>query len=150
MGVSGFFSESLVNSEGLDRFKALLLKGRPKELVTKLGRAKIKTKKKPSRLALIFTNPLSGATITGKIKKISGSGLYFTPDHLYLTRNLHPNTTLDGCSLRAGSDILEPVCRVEKNGPLMHIRFVSFPRNSRQKLKNYLLKLAVQTQAAKK
>jgi hypothetical protein len=144
LGVAGFFTESLLHQEGIERFEALIMKGRPG--IPK-GLTKEKPKRKPSKLALIFTNPVSGATITGKIKKISSMGLYFTPDHPYLTRNLHQNTYISGASLRAGSDILEPVCMVEKSGHLMHLRFTSFSGGGRAILKNYLLKLAVETQA---
>ena len=147
LGVAGFFTESLLHPQGLERFEALLMKGRPKLLTPGSG-IKEKPKKKPSKLALIFTNPISGATITGKIKKISSMGLYFAPDHPYLTRNLYQNTVISGASLRAGSDILEPACIVEKTGRLMHLRFTSFQGTGRSKLKNYLLKPALETHPA--
>ncbi|MDR2343033.1 MAG: PilZ domain-containing protein [Spirochaetaceae bacterium] len=67
-------------------------------------------------LAMIVTNPLTGALIPGKAVQISPDGAVFMPDKPALTKNLPVATELPGCSIRAGGAILSPVCRVVRNG----------------------------------
>jgi hypothetical protein len=67
-------------------------------------------------LAMIITNPLTGALVPGKAVQISPDGAVFMPEKPQMTKNLRTGTELPGCSIRAGGALLSPVCRVVRNG----------------------------------
>ena len=67
-------------------------------------------------LAMIITNPLTGALVPGKAVQISPDGAVFMPDKPGLVKNLPAMTELPGCSIRAGGALLSPICRVVRNG----------------------------------
>jgi hypothetical protein len=67
-------------------------------------------------LAMIITNPLTGALVPGKAVQISPDGTVFMPEKPQMTKNLPVGTELPGCSIRAGGALLSPVCRVVRNG----------------------------------
>ncbi|MDR1362987.1 MAG: PilZ domain-containing protein [Spirochaetaceae bacterium] len=91
-------------------------------------------------MAMIITNPLTGALITGKVIKISQDGVVFMPEQSRLTRNLALMTELPGCSLRAGSAILAPVCRIIRNEESLTLEFAALTAREKQILRKFLRK----------
>jgi hypothetical protein len=138
LGVTGFLNDSLKKSDGLERLKRALLPGDP---VVKDAAPQGAGGRGSCRLALIFTNPDTGAFVTGKVKKISTFGLTFAPDHPYLVRNLAVGMVLPDCSLRAGDEILRPVCKIDRVSPLLSIRFDRFAESEKAVLKKCLVEL---------
>ncbi|MDR2659128.1 MAG: PilZ domain-containing protein [Spirochaetaceae bacterium] len=94
--------------------------------------------KDSKKLTMIITNPLTGALVPGKVIKISQDGVVFMPEHPRLTKNLALMTELPGCSLRAGSTILAPVCRVIRNEESVTLEFTLFKPHEKQKLRKFL------------
>jgi hypothetical protein len=94
--------------------------------------------KNPKKLAMIITNPLTGALINGKVTKISQDGVVFIPEQPRLTKNLTLMAELHGCSLRTGSVILDPVCRVIRNEESLTLEFAALKPYERRMLHKFL------------
>ncbi|MDR1149616.1 MAG: PilZ domain-containing protein [Spirochaetaceae bacterium] len=95
--------------------------------------------KNSKKLAMIITNPLTGALINGKVTKISQDGVVFMPEQPRLTKNLALMTELHGCSLRTGSVILDPVCRIIRNEESLTLEFTALKPYEKRILHNFLM-----------
>jgi hypothetical protein len=95
------------------------------------------------QIAMIITNPFSGALVPGKIKKITNFGAIWMADHPNLTRNLAPNTELRACSLRVGGAILSPECKIIDNDEALSLEFISFPPKEKIALEKFLMSIKV-------
>jgi hypothetical protein len=111
----------------------------------------------PKRFSLVFSNPLTGVLVTGRVDHISVSGLRFYPGPVSLSAVPNRDAAsagcvIPGCSLRAGPSFLSPICRINSpppdasaasetaaEAPLL-IDFVSFPPGELEQLEEYLLK----------
>jgi hypothetical protein len=75
----------------------------------------------------------------------------FIADEPAMLENIKAGTELAQCSLRAGGDILSPVCRlVRANSKSVSLKFVSFPGIEGQILNQYLDDLPAGGQGSKK
>ncbi|GMO37130.1 MAG: hypothetical protein Ta2F_13310 [Termitinemataceae bacterium] len=100
------------------------------------------TKATQRQLAMIITNPLTGALIPGKIKKITNFGAVFASDFPELSKNIEPETILKGCSLRAGGAILSPVCKVINNGDTLSLEFLELCESEKKSLEKFLASIS--------
>jgi hypothetical protein len=96
-----------------------------------------------SRFGLLISNPKDKTIISGEIKNISSSGLSFSPAYSSLMNGVGMHAVLPQCSLRAGSMILSPTCRVARSGRIVSLEFVSFPAGEQGALEKYLEELPI-------
>jgi hypothetical protein len=141
LGVSGIIDEALDNSAEIDRLQGILNRYIP---VDEKRRARRYQTKKWQRFNFIFANPGDKTLITGEVKTISAGGLSFYPDHSALMKDIRLNMELAECSLRAGDNILSPVCRLVRTGRIVSLEFVSFPYQEAETLEKYLESLPLE------
>jgi DNA-binding response OmpR family regulator len=141
LGVSGIVTESLDNAAEIDRLQGILSRYIP---VDEKRRAHRFHAEPWQRFAFIFAGPKDKTIITGEVKTISSGGLSFYPDHAALMKDINLNTELTECSLRAGSSILSPVCRLARTGRIVSMEFVSFQDGEQDILETYLGELPLQ------
>jgi hypothetical protein len=138
LGVSGIVSEALETREEIDRLQAILGRYIPLEERRKSRRF---YSGPWNRFGFLVFNPLTGTIIPGEIKNLSATGLSFLPVNPAMTKDITLNMELPECSLRAGKDILSPVCRLVRTGRIISLEFISFPENEREILEKYLEEL---------
>lgn len=90
------------------------------------------------RAVFMFTNPLNDTIITGKVDGLSMKELRFKPDAPSATTDLSDGEVLNQCSLKLGSAILSPECRIKKNSNLMIFEFVNLNENETKVLKAFI------------
>jgi hypothetical protein len=138
LGVSGIIHEVLQDPDEISRLQRIL------------SRYVFADEKRQSRryyaggwhqFGFVFIHPESGVLITGQVKDVSSGGLSFQPDNSPLLKNMPPNVELLECSLRIGSDILTPTCRVNRTGKVFSFVFASFPNRELDTLNAYLERL---------
>lgn len=135
IGVSGIVSEELNISDELDRLQGILSRYMP--LDESRGAKRIR----PAawdRFGFLFLRPSDGKAVHGKIETISITGLSFLPDKAALTGDLPLDTMLPECSLRAGTSILAPVCKLVRTGRIISLQFEYFPPAERSLLETYI------------
>ncbi|GHU87216.1 hypothetical protein FACS189476_02270 [Spirochaetia bacterium] len=140
IGVSGIVDESLVPKE-MERLQGILSRYVP-----------TKEKRRSRRFfnigerhfGFMMMNPKDQVIIPGKIKSISNTGLSFVPANSATTGNIEAGAILNECSLRAGSSILSPVCRLIRESPVLSLEFLSFPKDEYKILEEYLEALPLQ------
>jgi hypothetical protein len=71
------------------------------------------------KAVFLFTNPSSDTIITGSVEKLGTAQIRFKPDAPSMTADLAVGDLLDQCSLKLGTAILSPRCRVSKNAYLL-------------------------------
>jgi hypothetical protein len=141
LGVSGIVDESLNNSAEIDRLQGILGRYIPVDEKRKARRYQIK---KWQRFNFIFASPRDKTIVTGEVKTISAGGLSFYPDHSALMKDIRLNMELSECSLRAGDNILSPVCRMARTGRIISLEFVAFPDDEQEILEQYLENLPLE------
>jgi len=138
LGVSGIIREVLQDPNEISRLQRIL------------SRYVFADEKRQSRrfyaggwhkFGFVFIHPESGILITGQVKDVSSGGLSFQPDNSPLLKNISPNVELLECSLRIGSDILTPICQVNRTGKVFSFVFSSFPSRELDTLNAYLERL---------
>jgi hypothetical protein len=77
------------------------------------------------KAAFMFTNPVSETIITGKVESLSEREIMFKPDAPAMTADLASGETIDSCSLKLDDKILNPNCRVRKNGYLLALEITN-------------------------
>ncbi|GHT49528.1 hypothetical protein FACS1894102_4310 [Spirochaetia bacterium] len=90
------------------------------------------------QLSMVITNPLTGALVPGKVKKITHFGVVFHSAYLSLLKNIERDTILSSCSLRVGGTIISPACKVVNNGDTLSLDFVSFEQDEKTVLDKFL------------
>jgi hypothetical protein len=138
LGVSGIVAESLETPEEIDRLQAILGRYIPLEERRKSRRFYSGAW---NRFGFLVFNPLTCIIIPGEIKNLSSTGLSFLPVNPAMTKDITLNMELPECSLRAGKDILSPVCRLVRTGRIISLEFISFPENEREILDKYMEEL---------
>jgi hypothetical protein len=138
LGVSGIVEEALDTPEEIDRLQAILGRYIPLEERRKARRFYSGAW---SRFGFLVFNPLTGLIIPGEIKNLSITGLSFLPVNPSMTKDIALNMELPECSLRAGKEILSPVCRLVRTGRIISLEFISFPENEQEILEKYLEEL---------
>ena len=141
LGVNGIVSDTLEHNEDTDQLCAILGR-RPEAPRALASRAPIPQRRffiEPwHNIGLLIGDLWGTSIIIGDVKTISAGGLTFDPisrepiDESILKRELHE------CSLRAGDDILSPVCRINGAGKTISAEFISFPHNEQHLLNQYL------------
>jgi len=76
------------------------------------------------RSMFLFTNPANETIITGKIERLSMTGLRFKPDAPSSTAGLAEGAILEQCSLKVDKAILHVRCMIKKNANALLLDFV--------------------------
>ena len=77
------------------------------------------------KTTFMFTNPVSETIITGKVENLSAGEIMFKPDAPAMTADLAAGEIIDQCSLKIDDRILNPKCRVRKNGYLLALEITN-------------------------
>jgi hypothetical protein len=145
LGINGLILESLEYSAETEKMHSLLSRYISAEDRRKNRRYRPEDR---SRIGFVFSHPLDEVLVTGTVKTISSAGISFEPDHPKLTANLALDAEVRDCSLRAGHDILSPVCAVRRTGKNISMEFVSFPGTEKDTLVFYLENMPKEEQKA--
>jgi hypothetical protein len=141
LGVSGIVDEALDNSMEIDRLQNIL--GRYVPVEEKRRSRRFHTEAW-NHFGFLIANPVDKVIITGEVKTLSNTGISFYPDHSALMKDITLNMELPECSLRAGENVLSPVCRLIRTGRIVAMEFISFPDKEREILETYLEGLPMQ------
>jgi DNA-binding response OmpR family regulator len=133
MGVSGVVDDALNKPEEMDRLQNVLSRYVPVREKRKTYRFIVEPW---NRIGFLMAGGQS--IITGDVKTISAGGLSFLPDRIVSASDIDEHSELKECSLRVGDAILSPTCRVVCTGKIISMEFVSFPRDERRILEQYL------------
>jgi hypothetical protein len=133
LGVNGFVDEKL-DAKETNRLQSILTRYIP---TAEKRRARRFSAPDRSRFGFVMSNPKDKVIIPGEIKNISVSGLSFLPVYASLMKDIKENAVLSGCSLRAGSSILSPACKLVRAGPVIFLKFISFPPGEYKILQKY-------------
>ncbi|MDR0290456.1 MAG: PilZ domain-containing protein [Treponema sp.] len=134
LGANGVFADTLENREDVDRLKNALDRYAPTN-----GDKKRHFFVEPwHRIGLLIANFSGKSIFTADVKTISANGLSFSPLSPLPANAVLLNRELRECSLRTGSAILSPVCRITGAGNNISLEFVSFPNDERKILNQYL------------
>ncbi len=135
IGVNGIVTENLDDLEELERFQQIL--GRYKEISDSRETLRLRPEDW-DRLEFLFTNPSSGAIVTGKIESFSKTGLSFRPDRPVLIEGINRGDILEDCSLRVGDAILSPQCTVMRTDRVLELSFGSFAEGDSHRMEEYI------------
>jgi hypothetical protein len=138
LGVSGIVPESLGNPAEIDRLQNILSRYIP---LDEKRRARRFHAGGGNQFGFIILNPVNQTIIPAEVKTISATGISCTPANSAPMKDITLNMELPENSLRAGEDILSPVCRLVRTGPIISLEFVSFPGGEQKILEKYLEKL---------
>jgi hypothetical protein len=122
LGVNGVVSESLSSTLEIGRLQRILDRQVPE------------AEKRKEWLGFVFTHPVDGSIVSGEIKTITGEGLEFQPDRGLDPQDITAGQDLAECSLRLGNTIFSPICRVERTGIVLSLRFASLREEEWDKL----------------
>lgn len=86
----------------------------------------------------MFTNPVSETIITGKVESLSEKEIMFKPDAPAMTADLASGETIDNCSLKLDGKILNPKCRVRKNGYLLALDITNVDAAQESAIKSFI------------
>ncbi|GMO54788.1 MAG: hypothetical protein Ta2G_13780 [Termitinemataceae bacterium] len=136
LDINCLLSESFTDEdESLDKLRRVLQATIPVEKWLD----NVKNTQIPSKqLAMVITNPSTGAIVPGKIRKITNFGAVFASDYSSLIKDIKADTILNSCSLRVGGSILSPVCKVVNNSETTSLEFVSFEKGEKSVLDQFL------------
>ncbi len=135
LGANGIVHENLAERRELDRLKRLV--ERYKSLAE--GRkSKRLVPDENDNICFVFTSPVDFKIVTGEVIDISADGLSFHADNDDNAKKLEVGSSLPGCSLRIGDEILSPDCTIVKKDHYLHIQFSQIPEQSKAILADYL------------
>lgn len=77
------------------------------------------------RVTFLFTNPLNGMIVTGKVERLSMTGLRFRPDVPSGTAELESGEILEQCSLKVDKAIMHVRCQIRKNANSLLLDFLN-------------------------
>jgi hypothetical protein len=144
--INGLVLESLKNPAETEKIQTLLARYVPVEDKRKNRRYR---PEQWSRFGFVFSHPLNEKLVTGTVKTVSSTGVSFEPDHPAMTDTIRIDAELKDCSLRAGNDVLSPVCTVRHTGKIIALEFLSFPGSEKETLDIYLENLPLEELKAK-
>ncbi|MDR2501198.1 MAG: PilZ domain-containing protein [Treponema sp.] len=121
LGVSGIIAENMRHCSEVDRLQSIL--ERYIRLEDKRRSRRYHVEDWPG-IGFCMINPLNKVLLTAAVKTISSSGISFTLDHAELAENILVEEEIAECSLRAGNDILSPICQVIRKEPVMSMEFI--------------------------
>jgi len=90
------------------------------------------------RFGFMFARPQDKLIVPCELVTISTAAISFKPAAVDLIKGLTPGMEFAECSLRLGSAIFSPVCRLVRVGESVSMEFVSFPDGGKQILEQYL------------
>lgn len=123
LGVNGIVSEHLNETMEIDRLQSILSRYLPIE--EKRGARRYKLEESTQR-DFMFTHPVNGQIITGKVKDISKTGLSFESNSMDLLDDIYLSAELLDCSLKIGREIISSVCKLVKTGNIISMKFTAF------------------------
>ncbi|HCC37799.1 MAG TPA: pilus assembly protein PilZ [Treponema sp.] len=135
LGVSGLVNEVLSDLKERDRLQNILGRYTAADEKRRSGRVRVEPWQ---RFGFLFSNPTDGVIVNGDIKTISSGGLSFSPSSALLIHDITLGTELHECSLRAGDNILSPVCKINRAGRIISLEFISFSAGEQSTLDSYL------------
>lgn len=141
IGVSGIVPENLSRSAEVDRLQSIL--GRYIELEEK-RRARRYYAEPWTRFGLCIINPRTRELITGAVQTLSSTGVSFDADSPPQIETIMDDEELSECSLRAGTHILSPICRVIRKEPHLSLEFIFLPTEEQSRLDSYLESLPLE------
>jgi DNA-binding response OmpR family regulator len=147
LGVNGIVPETLDTGQEVSRLQSILSRYIPAD---EKRRSQRYQPDEWSRFGVVLISPQERRLITGEVKTISNTGLSFCPDYSAWTKHAQLNMELSECSLRAGEQILSPVCRLVRIGRVISLEFISFPQGEQSYLNSYLEKLPLRELEAKR
>jgi hypothetical protein len=133
LGVDAAVSETLADPRDIAAIQSIINAALP-DSGHKLA---LKNDADRGRFGLLFTHPITGALLSGKVKAVSEEGLLFYPDRPSLAETIPLHAELYACSFRSGDTILSPVLRLVKRGAGLSFVFVSFPGNEQVIFNHY-------------
>ena len=145
LGGNGVISGTLESQEDIDNLKTILgcaavmphSPVREKQTYRSFSVESI-TKLPQHRVGLLIAGFSGKSIVNADVKTISAGGLSFTLVHPLPARAVKLDKELKECSLRTGSAILSPVCRITGTGKIISLEFVSFPNDERRILEEFL------------
>jgi hypothetical protein len=134
LGVNGVFFENLEEAMEIDRLQNILKNAVP---AGEKQKANISKFNQDTPIAFMFSHPENGKLITGTIKDISQTGLTFQPDNINLVKDISLSTEIPLCSLRLGSEIISPLCKLIRAGDDISLKFVQCDEFDQNVLNEY-------------
>jgi hypothetical protein len=138
LGVSGIVTEDMGNSEEIDRLQGILSRYISVDEKRKNRRFHIEP---GSQCEFLMMDPVNQAIVPGEVKTISSTGLSFSPANSSMAKDIVLDMELPETSLRLGSAILSPACRLVRTGRIISLEFVSFPEDEQNILEKCLEEL---------
>jgi hypothetical protein len=141
IGVSGIVSGDLNRSGVMDHLQSIL----ERYLDIPDKRAARRYHAEPwTRFGFCMAHPAGKAIITTTVKTLSAVGVSVEPDNPALVANLAEGAELSECSLRVGSDIISPICRLIRKKPDVSMEFIFLDKVEQIILDNYLESIPLQ------
>ena len=119
IGVQAMIGETIVSVEDRERLVGLFSRYKP----SAEPRESFEYRDVAERATFLFTNPINETIITGKVESISTNDMRFRPDAPSATSDLAAGDVLDQCSLKLGDAVIQPKCRVARNGSVIQLSF---------------------------
>lgn len=119
IGVQATIGEAIASAEDRERLIGLFSRYKP----SAEPRETFEYRDVAERATFLFTNPINETIITGKIESISRNDMRFRPDAPSATADLATGDILDQCSLKLGDAVIQPRCRVARNGSVIQLCF---------------------------
>jgi len=135
LGVSGVLDDALESPEKLDRLQNILGRYVPVHEKRKHHRYLVEPW---HRIAFLVANFSGKSIVAGSVQNLSIGGLSFAPANIEPLGNDALSKRFTECSLRVGDAILSPTCRIVRNGQIVSMEFVSFPKGEQRILEQYL------------
>ncbi|MDR1301581.1 MAG: PilZ domain-containing protein [Treponema sp.] len=135
LGVNGLVMEALDDPLEIKRLQGILRESIPAQEQYRVRRY---FEDSWNRFGLVISHPFTQVLITGRVISISACGISFYPDYLTSMKDIPVNMELPGCSLRAGKQVLSPVCKLIHPGRVAILEFRSFQGNEQALLEAYL------------
>ncbi|GHU08011.1 hypothetical protein FACS1894151_03230 [Spirochaetia bacterium] len=141
IGVTGIVSEELEDPKELERLQSLLSRYLQIEDKRKSRRFHVEER---NRFGFCMVHPDTKSLLTGTVKTISSTGVSFHPDNSKAIEAIPEGQEISECSLRVGSDIIDPICRMIRRGAETSLEFIFLSHLEQIILDDYLETLPMQ------
>ena len=134
IGVQATIGETIASAEDRERLIALFSRYKP----SAEPRENFEYRDVAARATFLFTNPINETIITGKVESISRREMRFRPDAASATADLAAGDVLDQCSLKLDDAVIQPKCRVERNGSVIQLAFDGIPESDGAAIERFI------------
>jgi hypothetical protein len=139
LGVSGIIDDSLNSPAEINRLQNILSHYAPLEEKRKHRRFNVEPW---HRACLLAVNRREKSLVSGDVQNISAGGLAFVSANSAPVGDASWNDQFDECSIRLGSSILSPACRLVRAGEKPAMEFTSFPEGEQSVFEQFLHQLS--------